>query len=41
MSNAVYWYSIAGKPQPPAGKSLQEEWLAMVEAMLQECKRDS
>ncbi len=41
LGNAGYWYSIAGKPQPPAGKSLQEEWLTIVEAMLQECKRDS
>lgn len=37
FSNAGYWYSIAGKPQPPEERSLQEEWLAMVEVMLGEC----
>ena len=35
LGNAGYWYALAGKPQPSAGKSLQEEWLTMVEAMLQ------
>ena len=34
LGNAGYWYSRAGRP--PCGSGLDEEWLAIVEALLGE-----
>jgi hypothetical protein len=34
LGNAGYWYAVAGKTQPPGQEDLEEEWRAMVEAML-------
>ena len=35
LGNAAYWYSMAGKTQPPSQTELDEEWSSMVEAMLE------
>ena len=34
LGNAGYWYSMAGKAPPQGMEGLEEEWMAMVGAML-------
>ena len=33
QSNAEYWYGRAGKPVPPKGQPLAEEWAEIVDAL--------
>jgi uncharacterized Zn finger protein len=33
QGNAEYWYSRAGQPVPPRGKSLADEWAEIVTAL--------
>ncbi|MES2474734.1 MAG: hypothetical protein V4640_03055 [Verrucomicrobiota bacterium] len=32
-ANASYWYSCAGKPTPPNGFPLEDEWLAIAQEL--------
>lgn len=34
LGNASYWYSLAGKPMPPANVTLEEEWLAIASELV-------